>query len=306
LLTDPRYTIQAASETACRVVTAKGSLTAIAAKTAAKKRWKRVGYERNRVSFAQYSALEAACGKPVGLVATADVVERLRTVKSDAEIDLIRQSVALNAKAFQRTLRRIRPTVTENDIAAEIDYQMRRLGAEAMAFESIVAAGPRSALPHARPSSERIGSNRLLLMDTGAVRFGYCSDMTRVLHLGTPGRRSKQLYKAVLEAQLAAIDAVRAGVQAGTVDRAARRVLRAHGLERAFVHSTGHGLGLEIHEAPRLGKREETRLETGMAITIEPGAYVEGFGGVRIEDTVVVTKSGCEVLTPVSKELLAL
>jgi Xaa-Pro aminopeptidase len=129
--------------------------------------------------------------------------------------------------------------------------------------------------------------------------------MTRVLYLGTPGRRSKQLYSAVLEAQLAAIDTVRGGVTAGAVDRAARRVLRAHGLDRAFVHSTGHGLGLEIHEPPRLGKKEESRLQAGMAVTIEPGAYIEGFGGVRIEDTVVVTKSGCDVLTPVSKEFVA-
>jgi Xaa-Pro aminopeptidase len=228
----------------------------------------------------------------------------MRMVKSDAEIDLIRKSVLLNAKAFERTMKRIKSTMTESDLAAEIDHQMRKLGAEGPAFESIVAAGPRSALPHARPSAERLGTNRILLLDTGAVRSGYCSDMTRVVHLGSPVRRSKELYKAVLEAQLAAIDAVRAGVKAGAVDRAARRVLRAHGLDRAFIHSTGHGLGLEIHEGPRIGKRDETRLRPGMAVTIEPGVYLDGFGGIRIEDTVVVTNSGCDVLTPVSKEFV--
>jgi Xaa-Pro aminopeptidase len=196
--------------------------------------------------------------------------------------------------------------MTELDLATEIDFQMRKLGAEAPAFESIVAAGPRSALPHARPSAAPLGTNQLLLMDTGAVRSGYCSDMTRVLHLGTPTRRSRQLYGAVLEAQQAATAAVRAGAMAGVPDRAARRVLRSHQLDRAFLHSTGHGLGLEIHEAPRLGKGEETLLEEGMAVTIEPGAYLEGFGGVRIEDTVIVTRNGCEVLTPVSKDFLAL
>ena len=305
LLTDPRYTIQAAEETACKVITAKGTLISNAAKLAKSKSWKRLAFERNRVSFAAYSALHDGCAKQVDLVALGDNIDRARMVKSPAEIDLIRRSVLLNGKAFQRTLKRVKPDITENDLAAEMDFQMRKLGAEGSAFESIVAAGPRSALPHARPSSERLGSNRILLMDTGAVRSGYCSDMTRVVHLGTPGRRARELYRAVLESQLAAIDTVRAGVKAGAVDRAARRVLKAHGLDRAFVHSTGHGLGLQIHESPRLGKREDTRLEPGMAITIEPGAYIEGFGGVRIEDTVVVTESGCEVLTPVSKEFLA-
>ena len=137
----------------------------------------------------------------------------------------------------------------------------------------------------------------------GAFVDGYASDMTRMLFLGTPGARVKRVYGAVLEAQLAAIDTVRAGVPAFKVDAAARRVLRAYGFERAFVHSTGHGLGLEIHEPPRLGRRDKRRLEAGMAITIEPGVYLEGWGGIRIVDTVVVTEDGCEVLTATSKEL---
>jgi Xaa-Pro aminopeptidase len=146
----------------------------------------------------------------------------------------------------------------------------------------------------------------MILVDMGAMLDGYASDMTRMLFLGKTEPRVKRMYGAVLEAQLAAIDAVRPGVSAHAVDRAARRVLAAHGLDRAFVHSTGHGLGLEIHEPPRIGRKEKTRLERGMAITIEPGAYVEGFGGIRIEDTVVVTENGCEVLTPTSKDLRTL
>jgi Xaa-Pro aminopeptidase len=306
LFTDPRYTIQAAGETSCRVTVARGNLIPSAAKLALRKRWRRIAFERNRVSFAQYTALREACGRSVELVETADVIERLRMIKSAAEIELIRESVLLNARAFERTVKKVKSTMTELDLATEMDFQMRRLGAEGPAFDSIVAAGPRSALPHARPSAEPIGTNRILLMDTGAVRSGYCSDMTRVLHLGTPPRRSRQLYNAVLEAQQAATHTVRAGVKASVPDRAARRVLRSHHLDGAFVHSTGHGLGLEIHEAPRLGKREQSRLEAGMTVTIEPGAYIEGFGGVRIEDTVVVTEKGCEVLTPVSKDFLAL
>jgi Xaa-Pro aminopeptidase len=140
----------------------------------------------------------------------------------------------------------------------------------------------------------------------GACQEGYASDMTRTLFLGRPTPRAKRMYREVLEAQLAAIDAVRDGVAAGGVDRAARRRLRAGGLDRAFVHSTGHGLGLEIHEAPRLGRREKTLLRAGMVVTIEPGVYLEGFGGIRIEDTVAVTAAGCEILTPVSKEFTAL
>jgi Xaa-Pro aminopeptidase len=191
----------------------------------------------------------------------------------------------------------------EQDLAAELEYRMRRLGAEKPAFDTIVAAGARSALPHALPTQARLRPGGLVVVDMGAIQDGYCSDMTRMLFLGAPAARVKRTYRAVLEAQLAAIDAVRAGVTTAHVDRQARRVLETYGLERAFVHSTGHGLGLEIHEPPRIGKRDKGRLETGMAVTIEPGVYLEGFGGIRIEDTVVVTPSGCEILTPTNKEL---
>jgi Xaa-Pro aminopeptidase len=191
----------------------------------------------------------------------------------------------------------------ESELAAELEYRMRRLGAEKPSFDTIVAGGPRSALPHAQPTAARLESGDLVVVDMGALQEGYCSDMTRMLFLGTPGNKVKRTYRAVLEAQLAAIDAARAGVSTARVDRAARQVLKGYGLEKAFVHSTGHGLGLEIHEPPRVGKRDRTVLEAGMAITIEPGVYLEGFGGIRIEDTVVVTRTGCEILTPTPKEL---
>jgi Xaa-Pro aminopeptidase len=180
---------------------------------------------------------------------------------------------------------------------------MRRLGAEKPSFETIVAAGVRSALPHAQPTAARFEKGELIVVDMGALQEGYCSDMTRMLFVGTPGVKVKRTYRAVLEAQLAGIDAVRAGVRTAAVDAATRKVLKGYGLDRAFIHSTGHGLGLEIHEPPRLGKRDKGRLQAGMAITIEPGVYIEGFGGIRIEDTVLVTEKGCEILTPTSKEL---
>jgi Xaa-Pro aminopeptidase len=300
--TDPRYTLQAAREVDCRVRAATGPALPRVAAQAAKKKIRRLGFERGRISFDTHDALRSLLPLGAALRPVAGQVERLRMRKSPAEIETIRAAVAINSEAFEQGIRAITPNMTESGLAAEIEYRMRHLGADKPSFETIVAAGERSALPHASPGSSPLGGG-LVLIDMGATLRGYSSDMTRMLFLGRPGRRVKELYKAVLEAQLAAIDAVRPGVSAGSVDRAARRVLAKHGLDKAFLHSTGHGLGLEIHEPPRLGKREKTLLETGMAITIEPGAYIEGFGGVRIEDTVVVTASGCEILTPTPKAL---
>jgi Xaa-Pro aminopeptidase len=301
--TDPRYTIQAKGEVSCRVKVCKGPL--LLQLIAAVKRLgiRCLGFESSYLSCAQLEALRTALPLSTALVPVAGWIEQHRMVKSAAEIEAIRRSVQTNSSAFERVVRHARTGMRESDLAAELDYRMRRAGAEATAFETIVATGVRSALPHARPTSARLGPGDLVVVDMGAMQNGYASDMTRMLFLGDPGTKVKRMYRAVLEAQLAAIAAVRPGVTAGHVDRVARRVLKAKGLDRAFVHSTGHGLGLEIHEPPRLGKKEKTRLEPGMAITIEPGVYLEGFGGIRIEDTVVVTSTGCEVLTPTAKEL---
>jgi Xaa-Pro aminopeptidase len=193
--------------------------------------------------------------------------------------------------------------MTESELAAEIEYQSRMLGASGPAFDTIVAAGKRAALPHARPGKSKIGPG-MLLIDMGAFSNGYASDMTRMVHVGAAAPKYRKAYTAVLEAQLAAIDAVKPGATADSIDNAARRTLRKFGLDKAFVHSTGHGLGLEIHEPPRLGRSDQTPLEPGMAITIEPGVYLEGWGGIRIEDTILVTRTGHEILTPTPKNLL--
>ncbi len=306
LLTDPRYRIQASEESDCTVKVVRGPLIHAVAPEIRRRGLKKVGFEKDHLTFDQHTTLSEQAPLGTTLKPVAGLVERLRMVKSEAEIGLIRQSVATNSKAFERTLRKVKPGVRESEIAAELEYQMRRLGAEKPAFETIVALGERTALPHAQPGSRRAQSNELLLIDMGASQGGYTSDMTRTLFLGRPSRRASRMYAAVLEAQLAAIDVVRAGVAAGEVDRTARRVLSRHGLAKAFVHSTGHGLGLEIHELPRVARKDQTRLEAGMVITVEPGAYIEGFGGVRIEDTVRVTGNGREVLTPTPKELLSL
>jgi len=304
LFTDPRYTIQAAEECTCEVKTvSKTPLDQAAIQTIRQRRWKRIGFEGSRMLYETYQRLVESAPKGVRFTPIGPVVEKSRMIKSDAEIARIRRSVLTNSEAFEKTTRSIRLGARESAIAAELEYQMRRLGAEKAAFETIVAVGSRSALPHAQPTARKLANDELLLIDMGACQDGYMSDMTRVLFLGRPTRRLRNMYNAVLKAQLAAIDAVRPGITAAQVDRAARRVLEVEGLGKEFVHSTGHGLGLEIHEGPRLGRRDKTKLEAGMTITIEPGAYIRDFGGIRIEDTVLVTNNGCEVLTPTSKEL---
>jgi Xaa-Pro aminopeptidase len=306
LLTDPRYTLQAARQTQLPVRVGKGPLGALAADIAKRRKFKRLGVERNRISFETWEALRNALPAACELVPVTNAVENLRMVKLPEEIALIRDSVETNSRAFRRALKSFRPGMRESELAAEIDYQARRAGAEAPAFETIVASGERSAFPHARPTSEKIAGKTILLIDMGCFQAGYASDMTRTLHAGKAPKAFKQVYRDVLDAQLAAIDAVRPGVTAGEVDRAARKALTKSGHGQAFVHSTGHGLGLEIHEPPRIGEKGDIVLETGFVITIEPGVYFEGWGGIRIEDTVVVTESGCEVLTPTTKELIEL
>lgn len=293
--TDPRYTLQAANLKP--KISTKPLL--VSAQAYLEKRQVRVAFEREHLRFDQYEALS----KKLTLSPVTGLVERLRAVKSPEEIEKIRQAVLTNSAAFERALLAVKPGMRESDLAGLIDYRMRRLGAEGPAFETIVAAGEHSAFPHARPGNLKLTANQLVLVDMGAKQDGYTSDMSRMFHMGAPPAQVRKLYAAVLEAQLAAVDAVRPGVPAAKIDKAARLVLKKHGLADKFVHSTGHGLGLEIHEDPRIGKKGKTRMEAGMVITIEPGIYLEGWGGIRIEDTVVVTPSGCEVLTPTPKDL---
>ncbi len=301
--TDPRYEIQARQKVGCERRIAKGPLAADVLSAIRRLKLRRIGYEPGRMTCDTYTSLEKELPMKASLAAAGGWIEELRTIKSAEEIARIRRSVETNSRAFEQAAARVRPGMKEQDLAAELEYRMRRLGAEKPAFETIVAAGVRSALPHAQPTAAPFQTGELVVVDMGAQQDGYCSDMTRMLFLGTPPAKMKRAYRAVLEAQLAAIDAVRAGARTARVDAVARNVLKGYGLDRAFIHSTGHGLGLEIHEPPRIGRRDRHRLAVGMAITIEPGVYLEGWSGIRIEDTVVVTGSGCDILTPTSKEL---
>jgi Xaa-Pro aminopeptidase len=303
LFTDPRFEIQAAQEVTCAVKVAPGALVAQVAEAIRRQGVKRLGFEPARMTYDAYQTLIPRLPMNAETVGVNGWIEGLRMVKSLAELALIRRAVGICSEAFEQVAAKVRVGMKESDLAAELEFRMRRLGAEKPSFETIVAAGERSALPHAQPTAAKLAEDGLVVVDMGAFHQGYASDMTRMLFVGKPRTKVKRAYRAVLEAQLAAIDAVKAGRATAAVDRAARKVLAGYGLERAFVHSTGHGLGLEIHEPPRLGRRDKKRLASGMAVTIEPGVYLEGWGGIRIEDTVVVTESGCEVLTPTSKEL---
>lgn len=308
LFTDGRFDVQVRQELKIDtgLVISRGPLIKSAGEWLRKKKL-RVGFEAIHVTVAQQKILrQATTGQELRWVPLAGMVEGLRAVKSADEIKLIQRSGRLACSTLEGVLHLLKPGVREIEIAAEIEYQMRRKGAEGAAFKTIVAFGMRSALPHARPTAKRLSKNELVVLDLGAILAGYCSDLTRTVHVGKASPRIRKWYKAVRQAQMAAIAATRPGTLAGDVDGAARRVLRAAGVEKYFVHSTGHGLGLEVHEEPRLARGQKQSLQAGNVVTIEPGVYVEGVGGIRIEDDVAVYADGAEVLTDAPRDLLEL
>jgi Xaa-Pro aminopeptidase len=307
LFTDGRFTIQAREETrGIRVQIHKGPLLEAVGRHLQGRKRQRVAVSPARLTLGGWKTLRKAAGNSLKWVAIDGLVENLRAVKDVEEIDRIRDAARLGSEVMREAIGLIRPGVTELDIAAEIGYRMRRKGASGESFEAIVAAGPRSALPHARPTARQIGKNELVVLDLGAILRRYCSDLTRTVHVGKASSRVRGWYQAVLEAQGAARDALKSGVTCGAIDAAARNVLKQKGLGRYFVHSTGHGIGLEIHEDPRVARDQKTVLEPGNVVTLEPGVYVEGVGGIRIEDDALVTARGCEILTTTSREFLEL
>ena len=305
--TDGRYTAQAEDEVsgACVVIGKKSPLAA-AAEWLKAQRGRALGIEAEHFTVASEARLRGILPPPWRLRPLAGTVERLRTIKDAAEIALVRRAVHLGSSLFGPLVKTIRPGIPETTIAARLEYAARQAGAEGMSFDTIVAAGPRSALPHGRASATPIPRRGFVVLDFGVILAGYCSDMTRTVAVGRASAKERGWYSAVLEAQLAGVAAVRAGATAGDIDDAARKVLKRSKLAKYFTHSTGHGVGLEIHESPRLASGQKEILEPGMVITIEPGIYVPGQGGVRIEDMVVVTQTGCEVLTPTTKELITI
>jgi len=263
----------------------------------------RVGIESDHVSVAARDRLTSALGSKARLIPTSMLVERLRMIKDADEIQLMRQAAALGDSLFATILQTARVGVPEIEVAAALEYEAKKKGAQEMAFGTIIASGARSALPHGRASQATIQANGFVVCDFGVILTGYCSDMTRTLFMGRPSAEARRIYDAVLEAQLAGVSAVRPGATAAEIDQAARKSLKKIGLAKYFTHSTGHGVGLEIHEAPRLAATSQEVLQPGMIITVEPGVYIPGKWGVRIEDTVLVTETGHEILTHTIKEL---
>lgn len=305
--TDGRYTQQAADEVkGAKIVIAAKAALALAAEGALKARIKVLGFEAEQMPVSQFKYLGQILRGKTNLKAIAGLVEQMRAVKDADEIEQIRASVLLAASLFPTALGAIRPGVSETAVAGEMEHQARRAGAEKMSFDTIVASGPRSALPHGRASAQSIPGNGFIILDYGVILAGYCSDMTRTVHVGPVSNTHRRMYDAVRQAQQASLDAVKPGVETGEVDQKGRKVLEDAGYGPYFTHSTGHGVGIEIHELPRLAKGQTQKLLPGMVITIEPGIYLPDEGGVRIEDMVLVTESGHEVLTPTTKDLITL
>jgi Xaa-Pro aminopeptidase len=272
---------------------------------------RRLGFEAAHISVARHDWLtRTAAARTLDLrfEATTGVVEALRQVKDDWEQARLRESARRLDAVEDAAFRAVRRGAAERTVAGAIESALREAGYERPAFDTIVASGPHAALPHHRPGDRLLATGDLVVLDFGGVLDGYCCDLTRTVSVGPASSEARRVYGAVREAQQAALDAIRPGVPAWDVDQAARAVLDRHGLGEAFGHGTGHGLGLDIHEDPRLSRRRPdgapVPLEPGMVCTIEPGAYLAGWGGVRIEDDVLVTDRGCEVLTAVPRDLL--
>jgi Xaa-Pro aminopeptidase len=267
---------------------------------------RRVAYSPAQITVGQKQALDTAVARKIRWVNDGGAVEKLRMVKDSYEIAAIREAAEIVSKTFALTRKILRPGMPELYLAAEIERDFKRQGAEGPSFETIVASGERSAWPHARPTRKLIARNELVVLDQGAILRGYCSDMTRTVFTGKAPRKIRALYGAVQEALEAGKAAAKPGAKAQDVDAAARCVLRRAGFGRYFTHSTGHGVGLEIHESPRLGKGDETVLAEGMVVTVEPGVYIEGLGGIRIEDDIMVTAHGAVQLTAAPRYLIEL
>ncbi len=317
LFTDGRYTTQAKAEAqGVQVVIDKRSPAVQAVEWLAAAGVARCAFDAGHTTVAAMEAMKKELPAAVRrsfLVATDGLVARIREVKDEDEIALMRKAAALGCRLFEGVLEFVVAGAKESDVAAQLEFKARMAGAEAMSFETIVASGERSALPHGRATSAKLPKRGFVTMDFGVLLGGYCSDMTRTVHLGKVSNREWDVYHSVLEAQQAAVAIIAPGVRCCDVDEAARSVLRKAGLEKEFSHSTGHGVGLEIHEGPRIAAKQEQLLEPGMVITIEPGAYLSrqsrslpksgsgaGLFGVRIEDMVLVTAAGGEVLTAAS------
>jgi Xaa-Pro aminopeptidase len=310
LFTDGRYTVQAKEQTrSARVVISESSALGDACVWLTSTGGKRAYFSPEHTTMSALAKMrESIDGRKKNFFVPLKepLVASLRMVKDADELAVMERAALLGCELFGELLPFLEPGVPEIAIAAELEYAARRRGAEGMSFETIVASGPRSALPHGHATAAKLPRKGFVTLDFGVILNNYCSDMTRTVHLGQLSREERFAYDAVLAAQEAAVEAVRPGASCGEVDEAARGVLREAGLDEYFTHSTGHGVGIEIHEAPRIAKEQDVELVPGMVVTIEPGIYIAGKFGIRIEDMVVVTDRAQRVLTPAPKALIEL
>jgi Xaa-Pro aminopeptidase len=306
-VTDGRYRDQAASELAAAGVEAR---TVVGLEEDARRRalasaatgLGRLGLEAENVTWAQQRRFASDWFPDHELVPTAGLVESLRLVKDAGEVARIQAACGIADAALAAVRHRLGEAATEAEVALELEWQMRRLGAEGPSFETIVASGPNAAMPHHRAGARRIVEGDLVVLDFGALVDGYHSDMTRTVIIGAASDTQSRMYEVVREAQAAGVAAVKAGAEARSVDEACRSVIREAGWDQAFLHATGHGVGLDIHEPPRVARTTDAMLADGQVVTVEPGVYLAEHGGVRIEDTVVVTPEGCRTLTLAPKD----
>jgi Xaa-Pro aminopeptidase len=305
LLTDSRYTTQAKREsTGYDIVEYVKKLPGIADMIQACQ-LARLGFESQHMTHAMHTDLAGRL-KKTHLVPLDEEVRSIRITKEASEIRAMKKAIDVAEEAFLRTLHRIKPGISERDVALEIEFEMRRLGAESIAFETIVASGPRGALPHGKASDRKFKKGDLVVIDFGARFDGYHSDETCTVCVGNPKPEQKRIYRIVKEAHDRAIASVRAGVALRDIDRTARRHIDEEGYGLRFGHGLGHGVGVAVHEEPRLSFDSAGVAEKGMVFTVEPGIYIPNWGGVRIEDMILVGQGGCDVLTQIDKDLKVL
>jgi Xaa-Pro aminopeptidase len=305
LLTDFRYLEQATQE--CPgwfVYEVKSSAFEALAELSLQLNISGLAFEDEHLTYKQFSELREKLPGKVKVLPSSGLVEELRMVKETPEIENLSKAVELADRAFKHILDFIRPGVKERDIAFELEFFMRRQGAAKISFDTIVASGPRGAMPHGVASEKAFEYGELVTFDFGCEYEDYFSDLTRTVSLGPPDREQEKIYAIVLEAQEAGLSYLKAGVKASEVDGVVREVISKHGYLEYFRHSTGHGVGLNVHEAPRLSRNDSTLLQPGMVVTVEPGIYIPGWGGVRIEDMAVVQEQGCSRLTQAPKDRL--
>lgn len=306
-LTDSRYSLQAKAQVKGALVqtVSTGLLVALKEMSSMQQKNLRVGFNADYTTVSAYEQLRKSLPAAL-LIPSAHLFAQLGWVKESSEVDSITRAVRIADAAFERVLQIIRPGVREREVAAELEYQMSMLGSQRPAFESIVASGWRSALPHGLASDKKIARGEFVTLDFGATVDGYVSDITRTVVLGKASARQKKVYGIVLKAHLAAIRKIKAGVECKAVDAAARSIIDKSGYGKTFGHGTGHGIGFYIHVGPRLSPQSTDRLAVNNVVTVEPGIYVEGWGGVRIEDDILVGKTGGTALNRAEKKLLEL